>query len=243
MPKSSSKRVNEAYGVLSNPERRAAYDAAQHSAGTMYEAPHSDPRPAAQRTATPTQRPAAQPAASRESPGNRADTTEPSFGERPAKAWAQLLQQQGQRRVRFWFTSLVTGVSLGVALAVVLVTVLSGRLPAPLNVPTPAWLILLGMVSQLVAVGVVAGMSNLAASPSILIRFSVAALVLTSGAWLVVSVVAGVLLLARATSAALVSLILLPLGTHLLLCGWRVRRALARLEVAEQLRFVIGMPL
>ncbi len=77
---------------------------------------------------------------------------------------------------------MVTGVSLGVALAVVLVIVLSGRLPAPLNVPTLAWLILLGMVSQLVAVGVVAGMSNLAASPSILIRFSVAALVLTISA-------------------------------------------------------------
>jgi hypothetical protein len=237
------KRINEAYGVLSNPERRAAYDAAQHAAGTMYEAPRSNPRPAAQTTATHTQHPAAQPAESRGSPGNRADTTEPSIGERHAHAWARLLQQQGRRRVRFWITSLVTGVSLGVALAVVLVTVLRGGLPAPQNVPTPAWLILLGMVSQLIAVSVVAGMSNLAASPSILIRFSVAALVLTISAWLVVSVVAGVLLLVWATSAALVSLILLPLGTHLLLCGWRVRRALARLEVAEQLRFVIGMPL
>jgi len=99
------------------------------------------------------------------------------------------------------------------------------------------------MFSQFVAVGVVAGVSNLATSPLILLRFGIAAFALTVGAWFVVGVVAGVLLLARATSAALTSLVLLPLGTHLLLCGWRIRGALARLVVAEQLRLMTGMPL
>lgn len=229
--------------MLRTPERRAAYDAALRPAGITHEVPHPVPRPAAQRATAHTSRSSAHTNSSGGSSGGRTDTGEPSLAERHAQAWAKLLQQQGQRRVRFWLASLLTSVSLGAALAVVLVTVISGRLPAPQNVPTPAWLILLGMFSQFVAVGVVAGVSNLAAAPSILLRFSIAAVALTVSAWLVVGGVAGVLLLARATSVALTSLVLLPLGTHLLVCGWRIRGALAHLEVAEQLRFVTGMRL
>lgn len=237
------KRINEAYEVLSKPEQRAAYDAALRPAGTTYEAPHPAPRPAAQRATAHTSHSSAHTNSSGGSSGGRTDTGEPSLAELHAQAWAKLLQQQGQRRVRFWFASMVTSVGLVAALAAVLVTVISGRLPAPQNVPTPAWLILLGMFSQFAAVGVVASVSNLAASPSILLRFSIAAFALIVSAWFIVGGVAGVLLLARATNVALTSLVLLPLGTHLLLCGWRIRGALARLEVAEQLRFVIGKPL
>lgn len=124
------------------------------------------------------------------------------------------------------------------ALVVLLVAVANAWVPVPPTVPRPLWLGMLGVLTQLAALAGVARAAHVVVHIDEVARFAAGMLVPVGGTWLLVALLGVSVLLIDSSEAALRVLFGVPLAAQVLLCVWRVRRDVVRLDRAEQLRLL-----